>query len=227
MAQADATEVSNSPKNKINTTRDRVRWAAGGTALFLLGFVGEAILSELKELIFPDSVKLQVTNLQSHIETKTNDIISLSKDIENKLADMGSDIGLEQEAKDLLAAIESLRPDILKAANVSSENLQRVVSAKERELATRGVSASSDIELLPGRGATVCGFGNSFGFRDASGGRTIIAQLSVGGTGTGEHYINPGSTLSRPNGEGKTIAVNYVGFNDATGLYAFDVSCPG
>ena len=160
MTQADATEVSNSPKNKINTTRDRVRWAAGGTALFLLGFVGEAILSELKELIFPDSVKLQVTNLQSHIETKTNDIISLSKDIENKLADMGSDIGLEQEAKDLLAAIESLRPDILKAANVSSENLQRVVSAKERELATRGVSASSDIELLPGRGATVCGFGN-------------------------------------------------------------------
>lgn len=225
MTQAEASHVPSSPEKKLKITRENVRWAAAGTTLFLFGFVGETALDRVKDFFFPDLVEEKVIQLQENIDSKTDTIMELSESIKSQLSEIGADSTLGQETSQLIAAIESLRPDIYKAADLSSENLQRLVSAKERELAARGVSASPDIELLAGRGATICGFGNSFGFTTTSSKGTISIQLAVGGRDFLK-TINPGATISLQNGSGETIAVNYVGFNDTTNLYAFDVSCP-
>lgn len=226
MTQSDVAQAPLSSEEKQKTPRERIRWAAAGTALFLAGFVGETVLDEVKKFFMPDLVEKKVIELQADIESKTGAIMKLSQSIESQLSEIGADSTLGQETTQLIAAIESLRPDIYKAADLSSEHLQRLVSAKDRELSMRGVSTSPDFELLPGRGATVCGFGNSFGFMLTSGKGVIDARLSGSAKSSNHKTLYPGEDIRVSVEEGASISVNYVGFNDTTGLYAFDVSCP-
>lgn len=46
MTQSDVAQAPLSSEEKQKTPRERIRWAAAGTALFLAGFVGETVLDE-------------------------------------------------------------------------------------------------------------------------------------------------------------------------------------
>lgn len=207
--------------------RRKIMASISGVVVFVIGFVANEGLGELKDRLMPDQAEAQAQRIRESIDKKTDTIAKISAQMQSRLEAMGGDPQLAKDTQELLAAINALNPDLRDAAEMGSTTVNRLISAKNTDLDRRGFSTTPDFLLPSGGGATVCPERYSFGFYDVDPSTPqVTVRLSGDQQDTNDRNRNPGGSVYLDTPDGGLVEVGYVGVSDAqNGIYGFNVIC--
>lgn len=203
---------------------------AAAVALLLLvgGFVANKALETASDNLFPDSAKIKAETLQENISDKVQSIELLSEKIHAGLSNLDAETSeaIERDTRNLMTAIESLRPDILAAQALGNDAARQFADAKLRDLSKAGFSTSADFVIPTGGGATVCSDGYVFGTGPSNIGNEIRASLSGPEGRDGPHSISPGQSVRVETNRGLVqVSLQDIDVN-GSGQQGFSVNCP-